>query len=165
VRDVRSEEGLRAYVVAVTTAVAVVILDLVTKRIAAASFADQPLTVIPGVLRFTFGENPGAAFSMFQDGGQFLALAAMVAVVVVLVALRTPRPTMEVVAFGLIMGGAVGNLIDRIARADSFLDGRVIDWIQFPNFPIFNIADSAITISVVLLFVATWQQSRRVEVT
>lgn len=162
-RDVRLQEGLRAYVLAIATALAIVAGDLVTKRIAAASFADERVTVIPGVLWFTFGENPGASFSMFQDAGPFLAVAAIVAVIVVLVAMRHPRPTLEVVAFGLIMGGAVGNLVDRIARADGFLDGHVIDWIQFPNFPIFNIADSAITISVVLLFLTAWQQSRQAD--
>ncbi|MGF1664643.1 MAG: signal peptidase II [Acidimicrobiia bacterium] len=156
----RLQEGVKPYLLAVPVAIAVIAADLWTKRIAAASFADGPLTVIPGVLAFTFGENPGASFSMFQDGGSYLALAAVVAVVVVLVALRQPRPTAEVVAFGLIMGGAVGNLTDRIFRADGFLDGHVIDWIQFPNFPIFNLADSAITISVVLLFIVAWVQSR-----
>jgi signal peptidase II len=158
---VRLQEGLNAYLIAIATAVAVIALDLVTKRIAAVSFSDAPVTVIPGVLTFTYGENPGASFSMFQNAGPFLALAAMVAVVVVLLALRSPRPTLEVVAFGMIMGGAVGNLVDRIARADGFLDGHVIDWIQFPNFPIFNIADSAITVSVVLLFISAWRLSKQ----
>ncbi len=159
-RELRIQEGVKPYLLALSVAAAVVAADLWTKRTAAVSFADGPLTVIPGVLTFTFGENPGASFSMFQDAGPFLALAAVVAVVVVLVALRHPRPTPEVVGFGLIMGGAVGNLVDRIFRAEGFLDGHVIDWIQFPNFPIFNIADSAITISVVLLFIVAWGQSR-----
>lgn len=151
---------MRPYLLALPVAGAVVAADLWTKRNAAASFADGPLTVIPGILTFTFGENSGASFSMFQNGGPFLAMAAVVAVVVVLVALRHPRPTLEVIAFGLIMGGATGNLADRIFRAEGFLDGRVIDWIQFPNFPVFNIADSAITISVMLLFMVVWVQSR-----
>jgi signal peptidase II len=160
VRELRRQEGVRPYLLALPVAGAVVAADLWTKRIAAASFADGPLTVIPGILTFTYGENPGASFSMFQGGGPFLAMAAVIAVVVVLAALRHPRPTSEVIAFGLIMGGAAGNLADRVFRAEGFLDGHVIDWIQFPNFPIFNIADSAITISVVLLFMVAWSQSR-----
>lgn len=156
----RLQEGLRSYLIAVSVALAIVAADLVTKRIAAVSFVDERISVIPGVLWFTYHENPGASFSMFQNGGPFLAVAAVVAVTIVLVTLRTPRPTAEVIAFGLIMGGATGNLVDRIFRAEDLLDGKVIDWIQFPNFPIFNIADSAVTVSVVILFIAAWLQSR-----
>lgn len=154
-RDVRVQEKLtRQYATAVAIAVAVVVLDLLTKRIAAISFVDGQVSVIPGVLWFTYGENPGAAFSIFENGGSLFGVAAIVAVVVILGALRTTRPRVEVIAFGMVMGGAVGNLIDRIARGPGLLDGHVIDWIRFPNFPIFNIADSSITIAVVLLFVA-----------
>jgi len=150
---VRVQTGLKArYATAVLIAVAIVALDLVTKRIAALSFVDERVTVIPGALWFTYGENPGAAFSLFQNAGPFLGVAALIAIGVILFALRKPRPVGEVVAFGLVMGGAAGNLIDRIARGSGWLDGHVIDWIQFPNFPIFNIADSAVTIAVVVMF-------------
>lgn len=159
----RLQEGLRSYLLAVSVAVAIVAADLVTKRIAAVSWVDERITVIPGALWFTYHENPGASFSMFQNGGPFLAVAAVIAVGIVLVTLRTPRPTAEVIGFGLIMGGATGNLADRIFRAEHVLDGKVIDWIQLPNFPIFNIADSAVTVAVVVLFVAAWVQSRSAE--
>lgn len=154
-RDVRVQEKLtRRYATALAIAGAVVALDLITKRIAAVSFVDGQVSVIPGVLWFTYGENPGAAFSIFEDAGSLFGVAAVVAVAVILGALRTTRPLVEVIAFGMVMGGAVGNLIDRVARGPGLLDGHVIDWIRFPNFPIFNIADSSITIAVVLLFVA-----------
>jgi signal peptidase II len=55
------------------------------------------------------------------------------------------------------MGGAAGNLIDRLARGEGLVDGLVIDWIQFPNFPIFNIADSSLTIGVGFMLLATWR--------
>lgn len=135
---------------------AITAADLITKRVAAVSFAEEPLTVIPGVLWFNYVENPGAAFSLLQNAGPFLAVAAGVAVVVLLASLRNPRPLVEVIAFGMVAGGALGNLVDRVARAEGFLDGRVIDWIQFPNFPLFNIADSAVTVGVALLFVTAW---------
>jgi signal peptidase II len=156
VRLVRRPELRRGLALGAVIAGVVVAVDLLTKRLAAVAFVDEPLTVIPGVLWFNYVENPGAAFSLFQNSGQFLAVAAAVAVVVLFVSLRTPRPTIEVVAFGMVAGGALGNLVDRIARADGFLDGRVIDWIQFPDFPLFNIADSAVTVGVVLLFLAAW---------
>jgi signal peptidase II len=159
----RSQTALiRTYTIAVGTASAVVAADLVTKRIAALSFKDGPLTVIPGVLSFTYGENSGAAFSMLQGAGPFLGVAAVVAVVVVLGALRHERPLGEVIAFGLIMGGAMGNFVDRLARGSGLLDGHVIDWIRFPNFPIFNIADSAITVAVVLLFLVGMRRTEPV---
>lgn len=156
-RDVRQEGLTRRYLVAILVAVLVVAADQITKRLALTAFADEELTVIPGVLWFTYTENPGAAFSLFQDGGRLLAVAAMVAVVFVLFVLRTPRLAVEVVAFGMILGGAVGNLIDRIVRADSFLDGKVIDWIRFPSFPVFNLADSSVTVAVALLLIASWR--------
>jgi signal peptidase II len=156
VRLVRSQDLIRRFALGAIVSATVVVVDLVTKRIAAVSFADEPLTVIPNVLWFNFVENPGAAFSMLQGAGPFLAVAAAVAVVVLFVSLRTPRPLMEVTAFGMVAGGAFGNLVDRVARADGFLDGRVIDWIQVPNFPLFNIADSAVTVGVALLFIAAW---------
>ena len=150
----------RQFLIGVATGAAVVALDLVTKRVAAASFADERLTVIPGVLWFTYAENFGAAFSLFQDAGTFLALAAIVAVGIVLWALREERPLGETVAFGMIGGGATGNLIDRIARGDGLFDGGVIDWIQVPNFPVFNIADSSLTVAVALLLVLAWRSER-----
>lgn len=148
---------LRPYLVAVPLAGLAVAIDLLTKRMAAATFAGSPRVVIPGVLTFTYGENRGAAFSMFQEGGPFLAVAAIVAVGVILWALRVPRPGLEVAGLGLIMGGAAGNLIDRLARGEGLVDGLVIDWIQFPNFPIFNIADSSLTIGVGLMLLASWR--------
>lgn len=147
--------------VAGTTAGLVVALDLTTKRWAAASFQSGSVEVIPGVLTFTYVENPGSAFSLFQGAGSFLGVAAIVAVGVIAAALRHPRPWLEVVGFGLIAGGAVGNLIDRIARGPGLFDGTVIDWLQLPNWPVFNLADSGITVGVVLLLISSWRHRER----
>lgn len=139
---------------------AVVAVDLLTKRYAATTFKTDPVEVIPGVLDFVYTENFGASFSLFQDLGWFLSLAALLAVGIVINALRQERPIGEVVAFGLIGGGAVGNLIDRLARGDGLTDGGVIDWIRLPNFPVFNIADSSITVAVVVLVIMAWRSER-----
>lgn len=157
----------RQFLIGVGTAVGVVVLDLITKRLAASAFVDERVTVIPGVLWLTYTENYGAAFSMFQDAGVFLSIAAVTAIVIVLYSLREERPLIETIAFGLVGGGAAGNLIDRIARGEGLTDGGVIDWIQLPNFPVFNVADSSITIAVVLLLVQAWRTERtqRVEAT
>lgn len=141
------------------TATAVVALDRVTKRWAETELRDAPRTIIRGLLTFRFTENSGAAFSLFENAGPFLGIAAVIAVGVVGAALARKRPIYEVVGFGLIIGGAIGNLIDRIIRGAGFLDGHVIDWIQLPNFPTFNIADSSITLAVVLLLLGSWLSS------
>ena len=134
-----------------------VALDMLTKRWAAIAFRDEPQVVVPGILNFRFTENPGAAFSLFQNAGPFLGLAAVVAVGFIGAALAKPRPHYEVVGFGMIIGGALGNLIDRIARGEGFLDGQVIDWVQLPNFPTFNVADSSISVAVAVLLIGSWR--------
>lgn len=151
----------RQFLIGVGTGVTVVALDLLTKRLAATAFADERVTVIPGVLWLTYTENYGAAFSLLQEAGVFLSIAAVAAIVIVLNALREERPLIETIAFGLIGGGAAGNLVDRLARGDGLTDGGVIDWIQFPNFPVFNVADSSITVAVVLLLAQAWRTERR----
>jgi len=147
----------RRYLLALGISTTVIVADLLTKRYASIHFVDAPVEVIPGFLTFTYTENPGAAFSLFQNGGPVVGVAAIVVTIVVLFALRTERPTIEIVALGLVIGGAVGNLIDRILRGDGFLDGRVIDWIDMWWIPTFNIADACVTIAVGLLLIHTWR--------
>jgi signal peptidase II len=148
---------IRRYVLGVAIATAVVAVDLATKRYAAVRFADDPVTVIPGLLRFGYTENAGAAFSLFQGAGPLIGLAAAGVALIVLWTMRLERHPVEVVALGLILGGALGNLADRIARGDGFLDGRVIDWIVLCRIPTFNLADVAVTSAVGLLLIASWQ--------
>lgn len=146
----------RRYLAAVLVAGAAVAGDLLTKRWAGASFRDGPVVVVDPLLTFTFVENPGSAFSLFQGAGTLLALAALVAVGFIAGALRSVRAWTEVVGLGLVAGGAVGNLVDRVARGPGFLDGMVIDWIQLPNWPVFNLADAAITVGIGFLIVSSW---------
>ncbi len=148
----------RRYSTAVAIATAVVGFDLVTKRVAALNFVDASQEIIPGVLNFSYTENPGAAFSLFQGAGPLLGVAAVLIVAVLLLSLRTERPMLEVSAYGLVMGGALGNFADRLFRGDGFLDGNVIDWINLWSIPTFNIADSSITVAVVLLIVDAWRR-------
>lgn len=135
----------------------VVVVDQLTKTWAEAAFMDRPVEIIPVVLTFTFTENRGSAFSLIRDAGAFLGSAAVVAVGVVVASVWKPRPLPEVIGLGLIGGGAVGNLVDRLVRGPGLFDGPVVDWIQFPNFPVFNLADSAITVGVVFLLIGSWR--------
>lgn len=146
------------YAVATSIAAAIVIIDLVTKRYAAVTFDGNPVSVIGDFFSFTYHENPGAAFSLFPEGGQFLGVAALVIIGLLLYTLRLERPMLEVIAYGFVLGGAAGNLADRIFRADGFLDGPVIDWINLWFIPTFNIADTAITVAVVLLIIDAWRR-------
>ncbi len=148
---------IRRYLAALAIALAVLVADLLTKRYASIHFADSPTEVIPGFLTFTFTENPGAAFSLFQNAGPFMGVAAVVVSIFVLWSIRTERPLLEVAALGLVLGGANGNLMDRVFRGEGFLDGKVIDWISMWWIPTFNISDASVTIAVGLLLIHAWR--------
>jgi signal peptidase II len=153
----RSEsELIRRYLLALAVAGGVVALDLVTKRYASVHFVDDRLEIIPGFLSFTYTENPGAAFSLFQNAGPVMGIAAIVVTGFVLWTLRVDRHKLEVVALGFVIGGALGNLMDRVFRGDGLLDGPVIDWVDLWVIPTFNVADAAVTTAVVLLIVHAW---------
>ena len=147
---------IRRYVVALGLATAVVVLDAVTKRWAAIELQDNPIVIIDGFLELTYTENAGAAFGLFNNGGPVLGVAAIVVTAGLVWILRVDRPGIELVAFGLILGGAIGNLTNRIARGDGFLDGKVIDWVNLWWIPTFNVADAAITVAVGLLLIHSW---------
>jgi signal peptidase II len=143
---VRTRTGLLAGI-----AVAVLVVDVVSKLIAVAKLADRDrVTVIPHVLWLTFTRNAGAAFSV-GTGATVVFTAVAVGVVVVIV--RTARSlasTAWAIVLGLLLGGALGNLSDRLFRSPGPFRGHVIDWLQLPHWPVFNVADSAIVVGGVL---------------
>jgi signal peptidase II len=149
----------RRYPVALVLALFVILLDRGTKEWAYRALADGPMEIIPGLLSFSLTENFGASFSMFQGAGTALGVAAIGAAVVIMVMLRSVETPAEVVSLALILGGSVGNLVDRVIRGDGVFDGGVIDFIALPNFPHFNVADSAITVGAVLLVWAAIRKS------
>lgn len=149
---------IRRYLIGFGIAAGVVILDLWTKRYAALHFDGNPVEVIPGFFGFTYIENPGGAFGFFQDGGTIIGIAAIVVTGVVLVVLASPRAMPETVALGFVLGGAIGNLVDRFARGDGLLDGPVIDWIELWVIPTFNLADASVTLAVALLLIQSWRK-------
>jgi signal peptidase II len=128
-----------------------VLLDQLTKVWAVAALSDSPIDIFGEVLQFRLTRNPGAAFSSFTTGGPVLGVIA--AAVAVVIAALLPRIDLGIdrFALALIMGGALGNLTDRIFRGAGFLDGAVVDFISPSFFPSFNVADSAITIGVALM--------------
>jgi signal peptidase II len=137
-----------------TTALVVLVLDVASKAIVVARLSNRPPERLIGhVLMLTLTRNPGAAFSI-GPGATLLFTAVAVGVVVVIV--RTARSLQSrgwAVALGLLLGGALGNLSDRVFRSPGPLRGHVIDWIQLPHWPVFNIADSAIVTGGLLALV------------
>jgi signal peptidase II len=141
-----------AAVVAWLTAVAVVLIDQAAKLWAVASLEGQPDRQIVGdLLRFSFVRNPGAAFGL---GGGATIVFSIVAVIVVVVLVRMSTKLVSYwwgVALGLMLGGATGNLIDRVFRDPAALKGHVVDFLRLPNWPVFNVADMALVTSAVLI--------------
>jgi signal peptidase II len=137
----------------------VVILDLLTKIIVVATIdPNQPVKVLGGLIYFSLIRNPGAAFSMATGMTWLLALVAIVVVIVIIRMAPRLRSTPWAISLGLVLGGAIGNLIDRIFRAPGILQGHVVDFVSVfgPNaeyFPVFNVADSAITIGGISLVI------------
>lgn len=147
---------IRSTLLLLGIAVVIVALDQYTKYLVR---RDLPLntsaSLIPwldGVFTFTHVQNTGAAFGLLpQFGGMFILVALIVIVVIVLYMRQLAEGSWLLrIAFGLQLGGATGNLIDRLAR------GHVTDFIHsrwWPAFPVFNIADSAITVGTILLVI------------
>jgi signal peptidase II len=141
-------------------AAAVVVVDQLTKWWATNALADGPIVVVDGWFQFRLTFNTGASFSLFSGGGQLIALVAIGVVIMIFYVLGDASRRLEAVALGLVLGGAVGNLLDRVFRGSGLLDGAVVDFIDFSSFATFNVADIAINIGVLLLFVAAfWKRS------
>lgn len=153
----RTQGLIRRYALGAGLAILVVTIDALTKRWASIELVDGDIVLIPNFLVLTFTENPGAAFSMFENAGPFLGTTALVVSALILWSLRRERPVLETVAYGLIVGGALGNVVDRIFRGPGLLDGKVIDWIDLWWIPTFNVADMSITMAVGLLLIHAWQ--------
>jgi signal peptidase II len=134
--------------------VGVVVVDQLTKTWAVRELADGPVEVFGSDVAFRLSRNSGGAFSLFQGFTPLLAVLAIVLAAVLIRALQRTRDPLVLVALALILGGAVGNLVDRLARSPGFLRGEVVDFVDVGRFPVFNVADSAITIGAVLLFIA-----------
>lgn len=152
-----SRRGLAAAV-----ATSVIALDVITKALVVARLEDEgrTLELVGDFIRFRVTRNPGAAFSLFQDGGVVLGVIAAITIIVIGAVVATMERTFDVVGLALVAGGAAGNLIDRIWRGDGFLDGRVIDFIDIGTFPSFNVADSAITIGAAIVILSAFVADR-----
>ncbi len=141
--------------VAVLVALGVIALDQATKSWAVAAL-DEPVHLIGDFLRLAVTRNSGAAFSSFTGGGRAIAVIAVAVIGLLAVLIGRSHRTVEIVTMGAILGGATGNLLDRIFRGAGVFDGKVVDFVDFSSFPAFNVADSAITIGITVLLLVTF---------
>jgi signal peptidase II len=144
-------------VAAVLIGVTVCAIDVVSKVVAVAHLPPhRTVVLLGGLITLHVYRNPGAAFHL---GPSFTAFYALVAVGVVVAIFRVSgrlRSWPWAIALGLLLGGAAGNLADRLFRSPGPLRGFVVDWIKLPYFPpTFNVADSAITVGAVLIVLAS----------
>lgn len=144
-------------------ATAIVVADQLTKSWAVSSLANEPPTHVIWTLQWNLSFNSGMAFSQAQGIGPVIGVVATLIVIGLALSLRKIDHPMALIAGGLIIGGALGNLGDRMFRGRGWMHGAVVDFIDFQWFPIFNIADSAITVGGILF--ALWSlfapQARR----
>jgi len=132
---------------------AVVVADQLTKWWAATVLPGDPISLIGDFLELRYVTSSGAAFSLLQGSGSIIALVAIAVVLFIVIVVRTVPYRPEAVSLGLVLGGALGNLIDRVFRGPGLLDGEVVDFVDFSFFPAFNVADSAITIGAALALI------------
>lgn len=130
-------------------AFAVVALDQITKALAVA-LIDQPINIVGSLLRLNLIRNPGAAFGLGTSTTYVFTAIAAIAVFAMVRYVGGVTERSMLVIWGLILGGASGNLIDRLTRSPGFPSGHVVDFIEIPYWPIFNVADSSIFVAVVL---------------
>ena len=129
-------------------------LDVVTKLVAVAELQDRPpVRVVGELLQLTLVRNPGAAFSTGTSYTLVLSMIAIAAVGVVLYVARTLRDRLWAIGLGCLLGGVLGNLTDRLLRQPGPLRGHVIDWIELPNWPVFNVADMCINVAAAVIVV------------
>ena len=139
----------------VAVAVGILVLDALTKAWALGALKDEPIRLF-GSVRLALTYNTAGAFGL---GGAFVPFLALAAVVLVIVMVTTGDATAEApaaVALGMILGGAFGNLGDRIFRDPGLLRGAVVDFVDVGFWPVFNLADAAITCGCAVLLWAGW---------
>ncbi len=138
----------------------VVLLDQVTKSWAVSSLTNGRVIHVIGSLQFSLGFNSGFAFSQGQGLGPVVGIFAIVAVLFLLRAIRKATSQLSAVALCAIVAGAIGNIADRIFRGEGWLHGRVVDFIDLQWWPVFNVADSSITVGACVLIAAMLMESR-----
>ncbi|MFD3536140.1 signal peptidase II [Streptomyces sp. NPDC058664] len=150
--------GRRRILALFVVALVAYLLDLGSKMLVVAKLEGrEPIRVIGDVLRFDAIRNPGAAFGM---GEAFTIIFTCIAAAVIVVIIRLARKLYSLpwaIALGLLLGGALGNLTDRIFRSPGVFEGAVVDFIAPAHFAVFNLADSAIVCGGILIVILSFR--------
>ena len=125
-------------------AVAVLVLDILTKGWAVSALSDGRDIHIFWTMHFALTHNEGMAFSTGTNIGPFIGMLAIVVIAILVATMRKQSNTMSLVATGCIVGGATGNVLDRVFRGTGFMNGAVVDFIDLRWWPVFNVADIGI---------------------
>ena len=134
------------------TAALVLALDQLTKYLVAANLAGRPpVDLVGSFVQLRYTTNSGGAFSLLTGAPLFFGIMAMVIVGGIIYASRRAQPLSMLVVLGLILGGALGNLTDRLLRGDGLLRGEVVDFVKVGIWPVFNLADSCVVVGGILL--------------
>jgi signal peptidase II len=137
--------------VLLAVAVTVLAADIISKVIVVATLSTRPpVRLLGGLLTLRVDRNPGAAFSIGTSMTIVFSAIALGVIIFILRTSRRIRSTPWAVTLGLLLGGATGNLTDRLLRSPGPLRGYVVDWIQLPHWPVFNVADSSIVCGGIL---------------
>jgi signal peptidase II len=142
--------GISTLVFILSIAIAVSLDQVLKAVVVKTMLPGQTVTVVPHVLWLTYSTNSGAAFGMLRGSGQLIFLSSLILVMLMLAWFFWSRKRMGMLAFvglGLVIGGAVGNLADRVFR------GEVVDFIDLGWWPIFNIADMAILAGAIIVLI------------
>lgn len=138
----------------------IIVLDFITKKIILATVRlHESIDVLP-FLRIVHVENPGAAFGSFTGlGNNIFIIISIIAIIFILVYLSKIHQKLEFISLSLVLGGAVGNLLDRmqIGKVIDFIDFYVGSW----HWPAFNVADSALTVGIVLFLIANFTHGQK----
>lgn len=149
-----ASRGGRVLALWAVVAVVVLAVDQATKWWAERALADGvPRPVVGDWLQLRLTHNPGAAFSLGTGYTVLLSIVAIAVIAVCVSMSRRIRSSSWAVALGLLLGGALGNVTDRIFRDPGPLRGHVVDFLQLPHWPVFNVADSAISAAAALFVV------------
>ncbi|HET9828161.1 MAG TPA: signal peptidase II [Nocardioidaceae bacterium] len=134
------------------------LVDLTSKSLVVDRLTDRGrVRVVGDLLSLDLARNPGAAFSTGTSYTVVLSCVAIAAAVAVLWVARRLGSTGWAVALGLLLAGILGNLTDRVFRSPGFLRGHVVDFLQLPHWPIFNVADMCINVAAALIIVQAFR--------
>jgi signal peptidase II len=143
------------------TAAAVLVLDQLVKHLVVSNLAGRPpLDVIGRFVQLRYTTNSGGAFSLLTGAPLFFGVMAIVIIGGIVYASRRTQPLSMLVVLGLILGGALGNLTDRLLRGEGLLRGEVVDFVKVGIWPVFNLADACIVVGGLLLAILLGRAER-----